>query len=178
MARPRLRGRAAGARRAAARRSAPPQRPPRNGTAPRIDTADVAKRVRRTEHTLLAYCGADGYPVVLPVELGSVGADGIELRSAAALPPGGRRAGLLGHSYRPRLVGLDTRSHTGWFEGGRYAPHTQAGYRAPPNKTFLLLLNGLLAKRGVRQARKAGKLPLVHGRSRGSQRGTAARYAS
>jgi hypothetical protein len=137
----------------------PPQLPPRNGTAPRIDTADVAKRVRRTEHTLLAYGGADGYPVVLPVELGSAGADGIELRSAAALPPGGRRAGLLGHSYRPRLAGLDTRSHTGWFEGGRYAPHTQAGYRAPPNKTLLLLLNGLLAKRGVRQARKAGKLP-------------------
>jgi hypothetical protein len=141
----------------------PAQRPPRNGTAPRIDAAAVATRVRRTDHTLLAYCGADGYPVVLPVELGSAGADGIELRSAAQLPPGGRRAGLLGHSYRPRLVGLDTRQHTGWFEGGRYAPHTEAGYRAPPNKTFLLLLNGLLAKRGVRQARRAGKLPARHG---------------
>ncbi|HEY2600274.1 MAG TPA: hypothetical protein VGI67_01870 [Thermoleophilaceae bacterium] len=31
-----------------------------------------------------------------------------------------------------------------------YAPHTETGYRAPPNKTLLLLLNGLLAKRGVR----------------------------
>jgi len=27
-----------------------------------------------------------------------------------------------------------------------------SGYRAPPNKTLLLLLNGGLAKRGVRQA--------------------------
>jgi hypothetical protein len=27
------------------------------------------------------------------------------------------------------------------------------GYRAPPNKTLLLLLNGLLAKRGVRRSR-------------------------
>ena len=132
---------------------APPQRPPGKGTAPRVDSAAVAKRVRRTDHTLLAYCGADGYPVVLPVELGAAGADGIELRSAAELPPGGRRAGLLGHSYRPRLVGLDTRQYTGWLDGGRYAPHTETGYRAPPNKTLLLLLNGLLAKRGVRQAR-------------------------
>ena len=39
-----------------------------------------------------------------------------------------------------------------------YAPHTEAGYVAPPNKTLLLLLNGGLAKRGVRKARRAGKL--------------------
>jgi hypothetical protein len=37
---------------------------------------------------------------------------------------------------------------------GTYAPHTEAGYRAPANKTLLLLLNGLLAKRGVRAARR------------------------
>ena len=35
----------------------------------------------------------------------------------------------------------------------RYAPHTETGYVAPPNKTLLLLLNGALAKRGVRAAR-------------------------
>ena len=137
----------------------PPQRPPRNGTGPRVDATAVARRIRRTDHTLLAYCGTDGYPVVLPVDLGAAGTHGLDLSSAAELPPGGRRAGLLAHSYQPRLCGLDTRQHTGWLDGERYAPHTETGYRAPANKRFLLLLNGALAKRGVRQARRAGKLP-------------------
>ena len=39
-----------------------------------------------------------------------------------------------------------------------YAPHTKQGFKAPANKTMLLLINGLLAKRGVRQARRAGPL--------------------
>ena len=95
---------------------APPpasQSPPGRGTAPRIDVARAARRLRR--------------------------------------------AGLTGHTYRAQLIGLETRQHTGWLEvspaGARYAPHTEVGYRAPANKTFLLLLNGALAKRGVRQAR-------------------------
>jgi hypothetical protein len=138
--------------------SAPPQKPPKNGTGPRVDVARAAKRLQATRHHLLGYAGADGAPVVVPVALGAAGARGIELRCATTLPPGGRRAGLLGHSYRPQLIGLETRQHTGWLEVGDdgravYAPHTETGYRAPANKTLLLLLNGLLAKRGVRQAR-------------------------
>ena len=138
--------------------SAPePQRRPRGGTAPRLDTARAARRVRATAHTLLGYAGADGRPLIVPVEAADAGAAGIRLSTAAPLPPGGRRAGLLGHSYRPRLIGLLTRQYTGWLEVGDdgaavYAPHTETGYRAPPNKTLLLLLNGLLAKRGVRAA--------------------------
>jgi hypothetical protein len=55
---------------------------------------------------------------------------------------------------------LTTRQHTGWLEvaehgAATYAPHTETGYQAPANKTLLLLLNGLLAKRGVRQAAKS-----------------------
>ena len=38
--------------------------------------------------------------------------------------------------------------------GAVYAPHTESGFRAPPNKTLLLILNGLLAKIGLRRARK------------------------
>jgi hypothetical protein len=69
------------------------------------------------------------------------------------LLPGGRRAGLLAHSYRPHLIGLTTRYHTGWLEAdsdgtATYAPHTAAGFVAPPNKTLLLLGNGLIAKLG------------------------------
>lgn len=133
-----------------------PQSPPGLGTEPRIDVARASRRLRATAHTLLGYVGADGYPVVVPVTVGSDDSDGLALSSAFALPAGGRRAGLTGHSYRAQLVGLNTRQHTGWLEvsamGARYAPHTEVGYRAPANKTMLLLLNGALAKRGVRRA--------------------------
>jgi nitroimidazol reductase NimA-like FMN-containing flavoprotein (pyridoxamine 5'-phosphate oxidase superfamily) len=137
--------------------AAKPQRPPKNGTGPRIDVARAAKRLRATTYTLLGYAGADGMPVVVPVDIVADDEQGLTLGCATSLPPGGRRAGLLGHSYRPQLIGLTTRQHTGWLDvqedsGARYAPHTETGYRAPPNKTLLLLLNGALAKKGVRQA--------------------------
>jgi len=80
---------------------------------------------------------------------------GIALASEIALPRGGRRAGLLAHSYEPQLIGLEARQYTGWLDGGVYAPHTETGYRAPKNKTLLLLANGYMARRGLRQARKA-----------------------
>ena len=96
-------------------------------------------------------------PFVVPVSIGADDPSGISLHSAVALPPGGRRAGLLGHSFKPLLIGLETRQHTGWLEvtldgTARYAPHTETGYRAPANKTLLLLLNGGMAKKGMRQA--------------------------
>jgi Pyridoxamine 5'-phosphate oxidase len=96
------------------------------------------------------------------LEPGAADQSGIALRCATPLPPGGRRAGLLGHTYSPRLIGLDTRRHTGWLEvsedaGARYAPHTEVDHRAPANKTLLLLLNGALAKKGVRQAAKGAR---------------------
>jgi hypothetical protein len=143
---------------------AAPQSPPRNGTGPRIDVARAAKRLRATAHTLLGYAGADGAPVVVPVALVGDDAQGLTLASAAPLPRGGRRAGLLGHRYEAQLVGLETRQHTGWLTvdeagGPRYAPHTETGYRAPANKTLLLLLNGGLAKRGVRQAARTTGAP-------------------
>jgi Pyridoxamine 5'-phosphate oxidase len=143
---------------------APAQRPPKRGTAPRVDVPRVAGRVRGTAHVLLGFAGADGSPLIVPVDLDGSGSTGLSLASAGPLPPGGRRAGLLGHSYRPQLIGLEARQYTGWLEVGEdgravYAPHTETGYRAPPNKTLLLLLNGALAKRGVRQARRHSLLP-------------------
>lgn len=136
------------------------QRPPRGGVGPRVDALRAGRRVRGCAHVLLGFDGADGRPVVVPVEVTGVDASGLRLAAAAPLPPGGRRAGLLGHSYRPQLIGLEARQHTGWLEvaangGALYAPHTEHGYRAPANKTLLLLLNGALAKRGVRQTRSA-----------------------
>ena len=134
------------------------QTPPKNGTGPRLDPSKCHRRLARLPHTLAGYAGADGRPVVLPVRITGASAAGLALE-APALMSGARRAGLLGHRYEPQLIGLETRQYTGWLEAGdghgTYAPHTEAGYRAPANKPLLLLLNGLLAKRGVRAARRA-----------------------
>jgi hypothetical protein len=68
------------------------------------------------------------------------------------------------HDYEEQLRGISTRQFTGWMTAetgsGRatYAPHTEQGFRAPSNKTLLLLANGLLAKRGLRKARREGSL--------------------
>jgi hypothetical protein len=141
-----------------------PQAPPKGGTGPRLNSARSARRCRVKRHQLLAYRGADGYPVTIPIEIQGAGPDGMRLTAVPGLlPAGGRRAGLLAHSYRPELIGLTTRYHTGWLEAdpegtATYAPHTAAGFVGPPNKTLLLLGNGLVAKLGVRSARKAGRL--------------------
>ncbi len=132
-----------------------PQAPPRGGTGPRVDAIRAARRMRALAHTLCGYVGADGLPVVAPVRVGEASAAGIGLEGR--LPPGGRRAGVLAHSYRPKLIGLDVRQYTGWLADGVYAPHTEQGFRAPANKTVLLLANGYLARRGLKQARALGR---------------------
>lgn len=89
-------------------------------------------------------------------------ADGVRLRVPTWVPPGGRSASLLAHSYRAQLVGLEARQNTGWLEvtgaEARYAPHTEFGFRAPANKTIVLLANGFLARRGLAKARKQGRV--------------------
>jgi hypothetical protein len=132
--------------------AAPAQSPPRNGAGPRVDVARAAKRLRKVGHTLAGWRDADGFPIVAPVTVGADSPAGIELSSAVELPSGGRRAGLIGHSYRAQLIGLESRTHTGWLQDGVYAPHTEAGFVAPPNKTLLLLANGFLARRGLKRA--------------------------
>ncbi|MCW3067847.1 MAG: hypothetical protein JWL67_472 [Solirubrobacterales bacterium] len=132
-----------------------PQSPPNNGPGPRVDVAHAARRLAALPHVLLGYVGADGYPLIVPVRAGETGPDGIQLEGP--LPGGGRRAGLLGHRYGRQLVGLETRQHTGWLLDGVYAPHTESGFRAPANKTLLLLANGFMARRGLRQARALGR---------------------
>lgn len=141
----------------------PPQPAPKNGAGPRMDCSRAVRPLRRLRHQLVAFREADGYPTALPVTVGRADSRGIVLDAAAPglLPPGGRRAGLLAHEYNAQLIGLAARQHTGWLEVGddgvaRYAPHTKAGFRAPAQKTLLLLANGLLAKQGLRKARKAG----------------------
>jgi hypothetical protein len=130
-----------------------PQSPPAKGTGPRVDVDRAARRLRSLPHVLLGFQDADGYPMVVPVGVGESRPEGIALEGA--LPGGGRRAGLMAHRYEPKLIGLETRQHTGWLQDGTYAPHTESGFRAPANKTVLLLANGFLAKRGLKKARAA-----------------------
>jgi hypothetical protein len=136
------------------------QPPPQNGTGPRVDVAKAAGRIAVLPHRVLAYRGADGFPVVVPVQLGGHDKAGLRLVVASGLlPPGGRRAGMLAHAYRPQLVGLSTRTFTGWLEvtedgAAVYAPHTSKGFVAPPSKALLLVSNGLFAKFGMWQARR------------------------
>jgi hypothetical protein len=139
-----------------------PQVPPKNGAGPRVDVDRAAGRIGMLPHRVLAYRGADGFPVVVPMELAGHDAAGLRLVTASGLlPPGGRRAGLLAHAYRPQLVGLATRTFTGWLEvaddgSAVYAPHTSKGFVAPPRKKLLLVSNGLFAKYGLWQARRHG----------------------
>jgi hypothetical protein len=137
---------------------------PAKGVLPRVDVDRAAMRLRGTEQTLLGFAAADGWPWIVPLTVGVAEPSGIPVTSAATLPPGGRRAGLLGHSFKPQLIGLEARQHTGWLQVGEegaatYAPHTEVGYRAPANKTLLLLLNGALAKKGVRATGQGKKPP-------------------
>jgi hypothetical protein len=131
------------------------QAPPKNGVAPRVDVARGARRLRALPHVLVAYLGVDGFPTVVPVTVGADDASGIALDGPLA--GGGRRAGVLAHRYEPKLIGLETRQHTGWLQDGVYAPHTENGFRAPANKTLLLLANGLMARRGLKRARALGR---------------------
>ena len=134
--------------------SPPSQTPPKNGTGPRVKPTKLA-----LPHRLLGWVGADGFPEVVPVDLAPRASGEIDVVSDAGLPAGERRAGVLAHDYRARLIGLESRQHTGWLmvEGGRgvYAPHTAAGFRAPANKTLLLLANGFMARRGLKKAQRA-----------------------
>ena len=132
-----------------------PQAPPRNGTGPRVDVERAVRRIRKLSHVLLSYLGADGFPLVVPVGVDDPSPEGVAVRGQ--LPDGGRRAGLLAHSYEPKLIGLEVRQYTGWLADGVYAPHTERGFRAPANKTILLLANGFMARRGLKQARAAGR---------------------
>ncbi len=143
--------------------SAPPQSTPKNGTAPRVDVASLQRRIARLGHRLLAYEGADGLPVVVPVGITSFDEAGLHLDTPPSiLPPGGRRAGLLAHRFEPRCVGLGSRMLTGWLtvsdEGVIYAPHTSKGLTAPANYPLMMLMNGLGAKAGVRRVRRDGTL--------------------
>ena len=143
-------------------RAPEPQREPGKGTTARVSTTKIARNVNRLPHTLLGWVGADGLPEVVPVSVAGADSEAVDLVSAAAglIPPGGRRAGLTSHAFKPRMVGQEQRVHTGWLtnDGGRtrYAPHTKAGYALPPSKALFVVGSAIATRRGLRKARAAG----------------------
>jgi hypothetical protein len=141
----------------------PAQRPPARGTGPRIKHARAAARAKSLPNALLGWVGADGFPVVVPVEVEGADEQGIVLEAPEGLvPPGGRRAGLTAHSFSPRVIGQEQRVYTGWMEAGPdgrrvvYAPHTETGYRLPASKLLYRLAAGFATRRGMRGSRRAG----------------------
>ncbi len=138
-----------------------PQKSPKNGTGPRVDSEKLAKQMHRLPHAVLGWVGGDGLPVVVPAHAGSAGPGGVDLVPAPAMvPTGGRRAGLTAHEFRPRMIGQEQRIHTGWLEVDgnlvRYSPHTKAGYRLPASKALFTLGGGLGTRTGIKKAREKG----------------------
>ncbi|MEA2389255.1 MAG: hypothetical protein QOG41_2028 [Thermoleophilaceae bacterium] len=142
------------------------QAPPKLGTRPRVNHRRAAKQARRLPHVLLGWVGADGFPMVVPVEAGGVVDRGVELELPAGVtpPPGGRRAGLTGHWFTKGVIGQEQRVHTGWLEVGAdghavYAPHTKVGYLMPKSKLVYRIVVGFETRRRLRAGRRAGVIP-------------------
>ena len=140
----------------------PSQTAPRKGTAARESTSRLRRQAGKLPHTLLGWVGADGLPEVIPVAVTGDDPEAVDLASAAAaqVPPGGRRAGLTAHAFKPRMVGQEQRVHTGWLtnEDGRirYSPHTRTGYALPASKAIFVAGAALGTRSGIRRARAAG----------------------
>jgi hypothetical protein len=138
------------------------QRPPRNGTAPRIKHVRAAKRARRLPNLLLGWIGADGFPVIVPIAIAGCEQHGFVLDApeGVPLPLGGRRAGFLAHSFARYTFGQNQRKHTGWLEVGPdrpaiYAPHTNSGYHLPKSRLLYRISSGFLTRKGLRDAKRA-----------------------
>lgn len=147
-----------------------PQRPPARGSDPRVDHLQAAATAKRLPNLLLGWTGTDGFPLVVPVQCEGTTERGIVLEPPdGVVPEGGRRAGLLAHSFARYTYGQNQRKHTGWLEPDfeakpgtsqvLYAPHTKAGYRLPASRLLFRLASGAVTRRGYREGRRAGFLP-------------------
>jgi hypothetical protein len=137
----------------------PSQTPPKGGTGTRVEAKRYAKRLDRARHRVVAWVGADGFPMMVPARLQR---DGDRLRvESPVLPDGRRRAGVLAHWFEPRLKGQGNALLTGWLDAedgaGAYHPHTAAGYALPRlNDVGFTLGAGLATKVAYRELVKAG----------------------
>jgi hypothetical protein len=136
------------------------QRAPKDAAQPRVPVRRVVRSLRRLPHVLLGHLDADGMPVIVPVTAAERERRSILIDTAAPLPRGSRRAGLLAHDFHPGVVGLRTATHTGWLAVDHgvatWTPHSRHALAIPPSKTVVLLGNGAAARLGLREATKSG----------------------
>ncbi|MEA2437545.1 MAG: hypothetical protein QOF65_2101 [Thermoleophilaceae bacterium] len=144
------------------------QLPPAKGTAPRIRHRRAARRAAKLPNVLLGWVAADGFPLVVPVAVNGATEEGMVLEAAPGLVPrGGRRAGMLAHSFARYTAGQHQRRHSGWLDaepGERqvvYAPHTDHGYHMPSSMFVYRLSAGAGTRLWMRRAREAGIAPAV-----------------
>ncbi len=143
------------------------QEPPAKGTAPRIAVPKLYEQMHKLPHQLLAFLGADGFPVIVPVRVAGHDERGLLLdASTGRLPEGGRRASIAAHAFGPHASSLVNRSGTGWLEvSGEtaiWSPHTSSGFTVPPVKVVQNLANGMMAKQRMRKNRKTGVIDDLH----------------
>lgn len=137
---------------------APPasQKPPANGTGPRVGVRRTAFAARRLPHTLLGWVGSDGRPFMVPVRASDVDPAGVVLSAPSGLvPSGSRRAGLTAHWFSRGVTGQCIAVHTGWLESTDrliYAPHTRTGHVMPPSRLVYRMAAGGFTRLGARQA--------------------------
>lgn len=129
------------------------QAPPAKGTGPRVGHRRAAWEARRLPDVLLGWVDTDERPTIVPVGVGPVAHDGIELLAPAGLlPPGARRAGLTAHWFSHGVTGQRQIVLTGWLDGSTYAPHTRASYLMPPLRSVYRLVVGAATRRRYRGA--------------------------
>lgn len=112
----------------------PAQDPPAKGTSTRVRASKWRKSFERSPHRLIGYVGADGYPVVVPVDV-TASEEGLEV-AHPDLPVGGRRAGYFGFWFERQLAGQGGLLTTGWLDGaddgrGTYTIHTRTAFDLP-----------------------------------------------
>lgn len=110
-----------------------PQLPPKQGTDPLVPVSKYAKQLRRGNDHLIGFVDTDGLPTVLPIEP-MVDADRVRFERSD-LPPGGRRAALMGYWYNRRLHGQGALMARGWLEvtddGATFAASSRQQFNTP-----------------------------------------------
>jgi glutathione S-transferase len=141
------------------------QKPPKNGTEPRVNLKRSAGRIARMPDTLLGWVDGDGFPMVLPTKVLETSTEGLRLAARpGSLPQGGRRAGLTAHSFSAHALGQEQYVHTGWLTVNdddrtvRYSPHTRSSYHMPPSRLLYPILAGAFTRLGLRKAKQSGFL--------------------
>ncbi len=113
---------------------ADPQPPPAGGTSPRIDVAKAAARISMLPHRLLAYRGADGFPVVVPIQIAGHDQNAVSPARSPRLPVRTRtfRRPGTSRSQRPAVTRHENTTSGGAMMASSLRAHTSEHPGAKP----------------------------------------------